>query len=100
MKWTKRILLMLPFGIAAILNILIQVSDHLHLRGERVAGYGFLFASPWAWLTDHDWFGNGHSRWVESLINYLAILWIPAALYSACIWLLLKVLLPKSYRQR
>jgi hypothetical protein len=89
MIWVKRILLSLPFALAAGLTVLISFSDRLHLRAERIAGYGFAFGTPWAWLLDHDWFGNLHSRWVESLITYAVLLWVPALLYSACLWLLL-----------
>ena len=92
MTWLRRILLALPFAMAMVLTVLISSADRLHLRSERIAGYGFLFGTPWAWLLDHDWFGNVHSRWVESLISYAVILWIPALLYFACLWLLLRVL--------
>ena len=92
MNWARRILLALPFATAAVLTVLISFADRLHLRLERMAGYGFLFATPWAWLVDHDWFGSVHSRWVASLITYAVLLWIPALLYSACLWLLLRVL--------
>jgi hypothetical protein len=80
MVWTRRILLALPFAAAAVLTVLINFADRLHLRLERFAGYGFLFGAPWAWLLDRDWFGNVHSRWGQSLIGYAVILWIPALL--------------------
>ena len=89
MSWIKRLLLATPFGIAAVLNLLSLFADQLHLRRERVAGYGFLFATPWAWLLDHGWFAAVHSRWLNELLVYSLILWIPAALYSCCIWLVL-----------
>jgi hypothetical protein len=92
MTWLRRILLALPFAAATVLTVLISSSDRFHLRSERIAGFGFLFATPWAWLLDHDWFGSVHSRWVESLITYAVVLWIPALLYFACLWLLLRVL--------
>ena len=87
MAWTKRLLLALPFAIAAALNVLSLAADRLHLRREHVAGYGFLFFTPWAWLLDHGWLPHVHSRWMMALVGYLVILWIPAALYSCCIWL-------------
>lgn len=90
--WLRRIILAVPFAVAAALTVLVSFADRLHLRLERVAGYGFLFATPWAWLLDHDWFGHAHSRWVEWLISNAVILWIPALLYFACLWLLLRVL--------
>jgi hypothetical protein len=61
----------------------------MHTNREHIAGYGFLFAIPWAWLLDRGWFGNVHSRWLEELVGYVIILWIPALLYSGCLWLLL-----------
>ena len=82
----------MPFVVAAALTVLISFADPLHLRVERVAGYGFLFATPWAWLLDHDWFGHVQSRRVEWLISNAVILWIPALLYFAFLWLLLRVL--------
>jgi hypothetical protein len=100
MIWARRILLAVPFATATVLTVLISFSDRLHLRSERMAGYGFAFGTPWAWLLDHDWFGNVHSRWVESLIIYAVLLWIPALLYSACLWLLLRVLGFRAARVR
>ncbi len=90
MIWTKRILLALPFAAAAALTVLINVADRLHLRREHIAGYGFLFARPWACLLDRGWFGDVRSRWAQEFIAYAVILWIPALLYSGCLWLLLR----------
>ena len=92
LTWFRRILLAVPFATATVLTVPISSADRLHLRSERIAGYGFLFGTPWAWLLDHDWLRNVHSRWIESLITYAVILWIPALLYSACLWLLLGIL--------
>jgi hypothetical protein len=92
MIWLRRALLAVPFLIATVLTVLISSARTLHLRSERIAGYGFLFGTPWAWLLDHGWFGNVHSRWFQSLIVYAVILWIPAALYSVCLWILLRLL--------
>ena len=64
----------------------------MHWRSERIAGYGFLFGTPWAWLVDHDWFGRINNRRLEALTTYLLILWIPALLYSGCLWLLFRTL--------
>ena len=88
MVWTKRLLITLPFGIAAVLNVLMLSADRLHLQREHVAGFGFLFATPWAWLLERGWFGSVHGRWVMVLLGYMFILWIPAALYSCCLCLL------------
>jgi len=87
MDWARRLLLGLPMAIGAVLNVLMVVADRFHLHRERIAGYGFLFATPWAWLLDRGWFGNLHNRWLQALIGYAVILWIPAMLYSVCLWL-------------
>src|SRR5271166_5838577 len=89
MTWLRRILLAVPFAVATVLTLLMSFADRFHLRSQRIAGYGFLFATPWAWLLDHDWYGNDHSRWVDSLITHAVILWMPALLYFICLWLLL-----------
>jgi hypothetical protein len=88
MTWLRRILLALPVSTATVLTILINFADRFHFRPRRIVGYGFAFGTPWAWLVDHDWYGNVHSRWVESLILYAVILWIPARLYFTSLWLL------------
>jgi hypothetical protein len=85
MSSTKRLLLALPLGIAAVLNILLLSVNRQH--GQHVAGFCFLFLAPWAWLLDHRWFGAIHNRWLHDLLGYTQLLWIPAALYSCCIWL-------------
>jgi hypothetical protein len=76
MTWIRRMLLALPFCIAAFLNVRITFADRLSHNLQRVVGYGFLFGAPWTWLTDRGW-----------LNIYIAILWIPALLYSGCLWL-------------
>jgi len=86
--WARRLFIVFPFIIAATLTLLMNTVDRVHV--QRVAGYGFFFGTPWAWLLDRGWFGNVHSRWVETLIGYAVILWIPAVLYSCCLWLLLR----------
>jgi hypothetical protein len=75
--------------IALLLNVLMIAAGRFHFHREHIAGYGFLFFTPWAWLLDRGWFGNFHNRWFEVLVGYAFILWIPAALYSGCLWLLL-----------
>jgi hypothetical protein len=89
MRWLKRLLLAAPFAVAALLNILLLGVDRFHLRREHVAGYCFLFGAPWAWLLDWGWLPHSHSGWLRILFGYALILWIPAALYFACVWLLL-----------
>lgn len=91
-SWFRRFLLLMPFAVALVLTVLIGFAGQLHLRLERVAGYGFLFASPWAWLPDHVWLGNVHMRWLQSAIDYAVMLWIPALLYSGSLWLLMRLL--------
>lgn len=90
MIWPKRLLPAFPFVVAAALNVLITVADLFHLGREHIAGFAFLFGAPRAWLLDHDWFGNLRSQSLETLITYAVILWIPALLYSACLWLILR----------
>jgi hypothetical protein len=89
MGWTRRLLVAFPFAIACVLNVLMIAADRLHLHREHIAGYGFLFASPWGWVLDFGWFPNIHNRWLRVLSGYAVILWVPAALYSGCLWLLL-----------
>lgn len=92
MIWAKRLLLPLPFLVAAALNLFVVIARAMHWRSERITGYVFLFATPWAWLVDHEWFGRMNNRWLENLTAYLLILWIPALLYSGCFWLLFRAL--------
>jgi hypothetical protein len=91
MTWARRILLAVPFALATVLTVLISCADRLHLRGQRMAGYGFAFGTPWAWLLDRGWLGDVHSRFLQMLSVYAVILWIPAILYSACLWLLVRL---------
>jgi hypothetical protein len=88
MRWIRRLLIALPLAIACVLNVLMIAANRFHLHREHIAGYGFLFATPWAWLLDRGWFGNVHNRSLEALFGYAVILWIPAVLYSGCLWLL------------
>lgn len=93
--WTNRLLIALPFAIAALLNALMVGIEHLHLRLDYVARYWFVFSGPWMWLVDvvniadHVNIGN---PWLRGFISYVALLWIPAVLYAVCVWLLLVVL--------
>ena len=88
MAWFRRILLTLPFAVAAALTILMQNADRLHLIPERIAGYGFAFGTPWAWLLDRGWVPDYHHHTLQLMLGYAVILWIPALLYSGCLWLL------------
>ena len=88
--WFRRILLGVPFAIAGVLNVLMLNADRLHLRGEHVAAYGFLFGAPWAWLLDRGWIPDYHHHRTQLLFGYAIILWIPALLYSGCFWVLVR----------
>jgi hypothetical protein len=100
-KWLERTLLALPFVIALLLNMLTIAAGRFHQYGQRIAGYGFMFGTPWAWLLDHGWVGNFQDRWLEALTVYAFILWIPAALYSSCLWLLIAgIKLAVTHRSR
>ena len=93
LRWIKRFLLALPFAIAALLTVLKAYADQFHLYREHIAGYGFLFGAPWAWLLDHPGLlAHIHNRRLMALSGYVVILWIPAALYSACAWLVFVVI--------
>lgn len=76
-----------PFIAATVLTVLSASAHQLHLRPEHIAGYGFLLFTPWAWLLNHVWFENVHSSLLQSMITYAVVLWMPAILYSACLWL-------------
>ena len=90
MTWERRLLLAFPFAIAGILTTLMSIGERLQLHRERVAGFGFLFAAPWAWLIERLWVGNFQSPVLKTLVGYAVIFWIPALLYSGCLWLLLR----------
>lgn len=61
MIWAKRILLTLPFAVASVLTVLVSFANRLHIRPQRAAGYGFLFATPWEWLITRLWVPNFHT---------------------------------------
>lgn len=100
MKWIRPSVLLLPFVIASILTVRGLFSDALHLSRHTTEKYGFAFAAPWAWLLDHDWFGSHRGRWPEALILYLVLLWIPATLYSACLWMIMRLLTIGTRRRK
>lgn len=107
MHWTRRLFVALPLAIATALNVLMVAANKLHLHREHIVGYGFLFALPWAWVLDAGWFGSAlgrvHTLWMQSLVGYAIILWIPALLYSLCLWFLfagLRVAFQKSRSNR
>jgi hypothetical protein len=95
MGLTKRLLIAVPFALAALLNALMLGVEHLHLRLDYIARYGFVFSAPWVWLVNAADIANRlnfQNRWLGGFITYVALLWIPALLYSVCVWLLLVVL--------
>jgi hypothetical protein len=93
--WTNRLLIAVPFAIAALLNALMVGVEYLHLRLDYVARYGFAFSGPWAWLVNIADISNRlnfQTPWLRQFIFYVAFLWIPAVLYSVCVWFLLVAL--------
>jgi len=89
MTWRSRIILGIPFVIAASLNVLDIIARPLHWRGEHIDGYCFLFLAPWSWLLDNGWIGPVNNKWLDQVIAFTIILWVPALLYSGCLWLLI-----------
>jgi hypothetical protein len=91
-SWLSRLLVAIPFAIAALFNALWSGSSPIHLN--YIARYGFLYSWPWNWLPNVGDLMNRlnlHNQSLESLGWYIALFWIPAVLYSVCIWLLLVV---------
>lgn len=88
MRYVTRLVITIPFAIAALLTVLMAAADPLHWHRERIAGYGFLFATPWGWFIDPVLLAMPRS-W-EPVLGYIVLLWIPALLYSACLWVLLR----------
>jgi hypothetical protein len=91
-KTLTRILLLLPFGIAGTLTILLSIAARLRIRSEHVAGLCFLFATPWAWLLDRGSFPHIENHAIQALVLYIVLLWVPATLYSVVLWLLLRAI--------
>ena len=94
-SWTNRLLIAVPFAIAALLNAIMVGVEHLHLRLNSIARYWIAFSGPWAWLANFADITNRlnvQSRWLRGFITYVDLLWIPAVLYSICVWLLLVIL--------
>lgn len=103
MLWFKRFLVALPLAVAAVLTVLnfLAYPLHLPLWPQKIAGLGFLFPHPWAWLLDHDWFGyQGLRPPAQLIIAYAIFFWIPAMLYSGCVVLLFRGLMPTLGRIR
>jgi hypothetical protein len=87
MTWARRLFLALPFAFALTLTILVALDSRIGLSHQHIVGYGFLFSTPWSWLLDRlSW--NFNNRVADTLLGYALFLWIPALLYSACLWLL------------
>lgn len=89
MTWRGRLALSFPIIVAATLNVMDIVARPLHWRGERIDGYCFLFGAPWDWLLDNGWIGSVNSKWLDEVIAYLFILWVPALLYSGCLFMVI-----------
>ena len=90
----KRFLVALPMAVAAVLTVLNLLAYPFGLpwHPEKVAGFGFSFFYPWAWLLDHDWFGDLHGGWLQLTIACAIFQWIPAILYSGCVVLMFRFL--------
>jgi len=88
MKWFRRTLLTIPFAVAALLNILLVAADQLRLNSEHIGSRIFLFATPWSWLLDLFWIPDRQHLRLQIFFGYAILLWIPALLYSMCMWLL------------
>ena len=91
-SWANRLLVAIPFGIAALLNAVMVGVEHLHLRLDYIARYGFVFSGPWVWLESIDTTNHVKNGWLREFLDYVILLWIPAALYAICVWLLLVIL--------
>jgi hypothetical protein len=89
------LLIAIPLEVAGLLNVLMVGVEYLHLHLDYIARYGFIFAGPWGRFVDIADITNRVSvqnEWLRGLISYVALLWIPAVLYSVCVWLLLAVI--------
>jgi hypothetical protein len=100
MTWRGRLLLRIPFVIAATLNVLAVIARPLHWRAEHLERYLLLFFAPWAWLLDQGWIPEFQNRWLAMVEDDLVLFWIPAALYSASLWLLTRVVSSAVSRAR
>jgi hypothetical protein len=74
------ILLLLPFLVAALLNVLPHSDGIEHLS--------MFFYAPWAWLLDSAMNPYLIPK-IRPLFLYIFFLWIPALLYSVCIGIML-----------
>jgi hypothetical protein len=91
-RWLKARLLAFPFAIAGALNLLMWVSDRYHWHGALVSHYAFFFGLPWARLLGEIWVPNPRSHFLQALLGYALVFWIPAALYCGCVWIVLRVI--------
>jgi hypothetical protein len=69
--------------------------DHFRLRLDLIARYGLAFSGPWARIVNVADITNRldvQNGWLRGFIAYVGLLWIPAILYSVCVWLLLLVI--------
>src|SRR5260370_13851317 len=68
--------------------------EHFHLRLNYIARYWLVFYRRWVWLANFADITNRlhvQNPRLGGLITYVVLLWIPAVLYSMCVWLLLVV---------
>lgn len=52
MRYVPRLVVAIPFAIAALLNVLMLAGRARHRNTQHIAGYGLLFAAPWSWFID------------------------------------------------
>ena len=91
MNWKARLLLILPFIVAAALTILAH-SDWGVARSHGLEKYIFLFALPWAWLIDSIQVHRIQNHIADTLVTYVMLLWLPAFLHSLCIGAIIRLL--------
>jgi hypothetical protein len=95
MSLARRLAIASPFVVAALLNALMLGVEHFHFRLDFIARYGFVFYGPWSWLINIGDITNRlnvQNGWLRGFTAHFVLLWIPAVLYSVCVWLLLVVL--------
>jgi hypothetical protein len=94
MLWFKRCLVALPMVVAAVLTVLelLAYPYGIPWQPEKVSRFVFLFFHPWAWLLDHDWFGDLQPLWLQLMVANAIFLWLPAILYCVCVVLVFRIL--------
>jgi hypothetical protein len=92
MNWKARLIAILPFVIAAILMSFALNAHRWDIaRSHNLERYLFLFALPWAWIVDSISAPRFQNHLADVLVFYALLLWLPAFLYSLCIWTLIRL---------